>query len=472
MIGKRLQASGLLRLFRSLSSSMRFALTLSVIFSLASILAATIAYSILSEELRTRLYEDARQTATNQSDLRATAGTKDFFDQLDRRAMASQGGDELVAFVGQNGDDHGSFRPTRPFEGPRRLVFGRDFIINAGTDEVEGDVYFAYGIRQDDGWIIAARDSKWITDSQEVLVQSVAWGLSVALLASILVSVVLARRNATRIERLNLVLTAAASGNLRRRFTDPAPVQDDIALVAAGVNRMLEDLEGNVERLRQVTADIAHDLRAPLTRLRIRLEPELQREGLPDETRTALIKALEGVEGIAATFDAILNLAQLEGGASTINLRTVDLCQLARRVHEMLAPVAEDLGHALSLSLPDAPICVYGDEELLTQALVNLVDNAFRHCPVPARIEVAVVNNKPLAVIVVSDNGPGIPEAESQMVTRRFYRLDTSRSRSGAGLGLSLVAAIAHRHGGDLTLKNNAPGLRAEIGIQAETCET
>jgi len=444
---------------------MRFALALSGVFSLAAILAAWISYSILSDELRSRLFDDARLTATSLADLRISAGIEDFLRQLDYRASDAAGENELVAYVAPNGKWHGNFQLARSFTGSRELAVGTDFLIRGGAGGVEGEVYFAYGLKVDGGWIYAARDSQWITDSREVLVQSVGWGLGVALLASILSGFVLARRNGARIKHLNSVLASAATGNLRSRFSDTTTVQDDIAMVAAGVNRMLEELQGNVDRLQQVAADIAHDLRAPLTRLHIRLEPEIQRDGLPDETRDALIKALGEIEGIASTFDAILNLAQLEGGASTVNLQTVDLRQVASSVHEMLAPVAEDLGHSLALSVPPAPIRVQGDVDLLTQALVNLVDNAFRYCPAPTQVHISVAHNGACATIAVSDNGPGIPTAERAKVTRRFYRMDSSRNTSGTGLGLSLVAAIARRLGGNLTLSDNSPGLKAEITL-------
>tara|TARA_R110002110_G_scaffold69766_18_gene188080 strand:+ start:8786 stop:10204 length:1419 start_codon:yes stop_codon:yes gene_type:complete len=456
------------RALRGPSSSMRFALALSGIFSLAAILAAWISYSILSDELRSRLFDDAHLTATSLADLRTTAGNEDFLRQLDYRATRSAAENELVAFVTLDGSLHGNFRPLRSFTGSKELTAGTDFYFQGKADRNEGEVYFAYGIKVSDGWIYAARDSQWIADSQEVLVQSVGWGLGVALLASMLSGVVLARRNAARIERLNAVLAAAATGNLRSRFADTTTVQDDIAMVAAGVNQMLEELQGNVDRLQQVAADIAHDLRAPLTRLHIRLEPEVRRDGLPDETRHALVKALGEIGGIASTFDAILNLAQLEGGASAVNLQPVDLGQVASRVHEMLGPVAEDLGHTLELSLPTELTHVRGDEDLLTQALVNLVDNAFRYCPAPAKVRIAVKREDTRTTIAVSDNGPGIPAAERAKVTRRFYRMDSSRNTSGTGLGLSLVAAIARRLGGDLKLSDNLPGLRAEIALQSE----
>ncbi len=450
---------------RGLSYSMRFALILSAVFSVASITAAGVSYTILSDELRTRLFEDAKLTAVSLANILQTSGPVDLEDQLRVQAARDHDTSTLTYFVAPGRPGVGTMKIAAPFEGPRRLIAGRDFTVAKGlTGKIE-EVYYAYGIRQPAGWVIAARDSQWVTDSQEVLVQSVAWGLVVALLASIIVAVTLARRNATRIDRLNDVLQAASEGDLAKRYEAPTQAQDDISQVARGVNQMLERLEASVERLTQVSADIAHDLRAPLTRLRIRLEPHAGRTDLPEDARRDIGQAIEAIEGIASTFDAILKLAQLEGGAAPISLQRVDLVDIATSIHEMLAPVADDLGHQLDLSVPGGALVVLGDQELLTQALVNLVDNAFRHCPAPTKVTIAVARSGDDAVISVCDSGPGIPVGEREKVTRRFYRMDASRNRQGTGLGLSLVAAIARLHGAQLELSDNAPGLCAEIHL-------
>jgi len=450
---------------RSLSFSMRFALLLSAIFSVAALFASALSYSILAEELRARLLEDARLTALSLASDLETGGLEDLVAQFRTRDTLDPNRSTLATFVSTDRTEHGSLRLPEPFEGPRRLVAGRDFVITYDPKENIGETYFAFGLRVPGGWVIAARDSRWIADSQELLMQAVGWGLGVALLATIMVAVSLARRNAIRIEDLNQVLALASDGNLAARFDDTGKIHDDISKVATGLNRMLDRLEGNVERLQQVSADIAHDLRAPLTRLRVQLEPQARRTDLPEDTQQAINRALEGIEGIALTFDAILNLAQLEGSAVKIASNPVDLNGVASSVHEILSPVAEDMGHRLTLDLPAAPVTVSGDKDLLTQALVNLVDNAMRHCPASAEITISVGISDQTAIISVRDNGPGIPETERDKVTRRLYRMDTSRKKSGSGLGLSLVSAIARRHGGNLRLADNMPGLRAELRL-------
>lgn len=457
--------SGFLNRVRGLSYSMRFALILSAVFSVASIIAAGVSYTILSDELRTKLFEDAKLTAVGLANILQTGGAADLEDQLRAQAARDLDTSTLTYFVAPGRPGMGTMQIESPFEGPRRLIAGRDFSTVQGQPDKVEEVYYAYGIRLPSGWVIAARDSQWVTDSQEVLVQSVAWGLVVALLASIIVAVTLARRNAARIDRLNDVLQAASEGDFAKRFEAPTLAQDDISQVARGVNQMLERLEASVERLQQVSADIAHDLRAPLTRLRIRLEPHAQRSDLPQETRHDIGLAIEAIEGIASTFDAILKLAQLEGGTARISMRPIDLSEIATSIHEMLAPVGDDMGHKLGLSVPQVPLLVMGDHELLNQAVVNLVDNAFRHCPAPTDVTIAVTRSDDFAVISVCDSGPGIPVDERQKVTRRFYRMDASRNQQGTGLGLSLVAAIARLHGAQLGLSDNAPGLCAEIRL-------
>jgi signal transduction histidine kinase len=238
---------------------------------------------------------------------------------------------------------------------------------------------------------------------------------------------------------------------------------DDLADLAAHVDRMLDRLEASVESIRQVSTDVAHDLRAPLARLRMRLEPQALSTGVPPETRHEIGSALMDIDAISATFDAILRLARLRSGTVERRGDVVDLCSLARSVHDILEAAADEAGHRLCIELPMAPVIVQGDEDLLTQALTNLVSNALEHSPPPATVTIRVATLGNLPVMSVLDNGPGIPEADRDRVLERFVRLDASRSVPGTGLGLSLVAAIADLHGAGVALEDNHPGLRVSI---------
>jgi len=443
-------------------SAMRLALSLSALFVVLALVAGAIAWTVMGDELRQRLFDDARTEAQALAADLQTGGQEELARQI---RTASSFGDShgMLYYFGPDGSDQaiGNMRPQVLFEGPREVLAGRDVTMLPEPGSQNGESYFAWGLHAPGGWIIVGRNSQWITDSQEVLTQSIAWGLGVALLASVFLALAIGQRDAQRVAGLNGVLASVSAGDLSARFVDAGRSGDDLAQVADGLNRMLGKLEQNVERLAQGSADIAHDLRSPLTKLRLRLEPLALRDDLPPEAHDAIAASLDSLDGISAAFDAILQLSQLETGNLRLETSQTDLSQIAQDVVEMLAPVAEESGHVLELVRAIVPVMADVNGELITQALVNLVDNALRHTPKGAGIRVDLESNDGETRLCVSDNGPGIPTGELGKVTRRFYRLDRSRNRPGTGLGLSLVSAIATWHGGRLELSDNAPGLRA-----------
>src|SRR5580700_3004474 len=257
---------------------------------------------------------------------------------------------------------------------------------------------------------------------------------------------------------------AIIDGDLARRI----PVRgsdDDLDRLAVTFNRMLDRISALMESLRQVSSDIAHDLRTPLTRLRQRLEASrtLRR---PTDRAEALSGALEDVDAILDTFAALLRIAQIEGGARRAAFRPVDLTALARGVVDDFAPSAEDAGQSLCIE-DGGPLVVEGDPELLTQMLVNLVENALRHAGANARVRVLTAMEGGDAAVLVADNGPGVPKRERQRIFDRFYRLERSRSTPGSGLGLALVAAVARLHGAVVSLADASPGLVVQVVFPA-----
>ncbi|MBS0360273.1 MAG: HAMP domain-containing histidine kinase, partial [Proteobacteria bacterium] len=251
-------------------------------------------------------------------------------------------------------------------------------------------------------------------------------------------------------------------GDLARRV----PVRgsdDDLDRLAGALNRMLDRIAALMDSLKQVSSDIAHDLRTPLTRLRQKLEAGLAR---PDDREAALEGALADLDSILETFAALLRIAQIEGGARRAGFRPCDLGELARHVTEAFAPSAEDQRQALAFEPAEGDaVLVDGDAELLTQLLVNLVENALRHAGPDARIVVRVARDSRGAMLSVIDNGPGVPAGERERLFDRFYRLERSRSTPGSGLGLALVAAVARLHGAEVVLAPARPGLEARVSF-------
>lgn len=261
-----------------------------------------------------------------------------------------------------------------------------------------------------------------------------------------------------RLAAISGTAEAIIDGDLARRV----PVRgsdDDLDRLALTFNRMLDRIAALMESVKQVSNDIAHDLRTPLTRLRQKLEAGL---AAPEERELALEGALGDLDSILETFAALLRIAQIESGARRAAFQPCDLAVLAQTVTEAFAPSAEDQQQSLALVV-EAPAIVDGDAELLTQMLVNLVENALRHAGPQARITVKVARQGRAAALSVTDDGPGVPKAESERLFDRFYRLERSRSTPGSGLGLALVAAVAKLHGAEVGLLPARPGLEARV---------
>lgn len=452
---------------RPLSWSMRFALSVSAVFAIGTLVAGTVAWLLQSEDLAQRLEADVAATANSLAATAEAGDLQDLVEQISAQAAAAQGNALLVAFVDANtGETIGNMALAAPFSGYRHLVPGRDFAFVRQLEEQQPEGYYAYGVRTGLGWVVAAKDDAWIVEGREVLITSTAWGLGLALALTVAFAVFIARRNESRIARMERVLDAVGAGRTGLRIHETG--DDDLARLAARVDTTLDRLEAGIAAIRQVSTDVAHDLRAPLARLRMRLEPQALDAANSEALRHEIGGAIADLDGISATFDAMLRLSRLQSGAIELAREPVDLGSQAAEIHDLLVPTAEDMGHSFILERPQAPVFATGDRELLFQAAVNLVDNALRHCPPPARVMLSVTGKGSTPVISVCDDGPGIPTEDRIRVRDRFVRLDQARATPGTGLGLSLVAAIAELHGASLELDDNAPGLCARIVFAAE----
>ena len=238
---------------------------------------------------------------------------------------------------------------------------------------------------------------------------------------------------------------------------------------------MLERIEALMIGLKQVSDNIAHDLKTPLTRLRNRAEQALRMSGSETEYRAALDAIIEESDGLIATFNALLLIARAESGQARDNMSEFDAAEIAHDVCELYEPLADEKGIVLKLEA-GTPAPVKGNRELVSQALANLVDNAIKYTEArpaavagaegaPPDIVVAAQIDGDRVLLSVADRGPGIPEADRGRVVERFVRLEQSRSKPGSGLGLSLASAVARLHGGELTLEDNQPGLKSIIAL-------
>jgi signal transduction histidine kinase len=299
-----------------------------------------------------------------------------------------------------------------------------------------------------------------IEEIAEIVGQALALGLLPAFALAVIIGMVLSLRALDRLSDVNRRIQRIVAGDLRERL--PTRGSDDpFDQLAAGVNRMLGEIEALIHEIAGVGDDIAHDLRTPLTRVRVRLERGREHATTLAELRAVADQAIVGLDQALAIITALLRIAEIEHSRRLEGFSEVALAPLLREVGDLYEPIAEDKHVTLRVAAADAAT-VHGDRDLLFEAVANLVDNAVKFTPEGGRVELALLRREGDTVIRVSDTGPGISEAEREAVTKRFYRSDKSRRTEGLGLGLSLVAAIVNLHGFRLTIAG-CPGCTAEI---------
>ena len=279
-----------------------------------------------------------------------------------------------------------------------------------------------------------------------------------------------ARRVLKRVDDMTGTTQSIMAGDLSERLR-VAGTGDELDRLAGNLNAMLDRIGELMAGMREVSDNIAHDLKTPLTRLRNRADEALRGSGSPDELRKALEGVIEESDNLIRVFNALLMIARLEAGSASEAMAEFDAAEVARGVAELYDAAAEDAGCPLEVSVePNLP--VHGNRELVGQALANLLDNALKYSTgeeggPTARVTVSAARAQDRVVISVGDRGPGIPKEERGRVLERFVRLEGARTRPGFGLGLSLAAAVARLHGGTLILDDNDPGLRVTLSLPA-----
>jgi signal transduction histidine kinase len=285
------------------------------------------------------------------------------------------------------------------------------------------------------------------------------WGAGLCVGLATLVSLGYSRGVRRRVSEIAATCESIMRGDLSQRLRIEK-ARDEFDALSATVNHMLDRIQQQTELLRTTFDSAAHDLRAPLYRARVRIEEGLQHEDLPAAARSTMEATLFELERVQRTLGTLLQIAQAEGHGSELAMDTLDLASLARELVDLYQPEASARGLTIACSGSESAQ-LRGNQQLLAQALVNLLENALKYVPSGGRVDVNVTATKNSVVVEVADNGPGIPAEDRQRVLQPFVRLERD-SKSGSGLGLSLIAAVMRLHRAKIELLDNAPGLRVK----------
>ncbi|MFJ6322132.1 MULTISPECIES: ATP-binding protein [unclassified Rhizobium] len=440
------------RLLRS--TPFRLAISFGLFFIIAFLIAGFVAYGLMKRELARSLDVSIKDTYSVVASTYSSNDLEDLTAAVASYSALKRPEDQVFLLLDSKGQKlAGNVRGDHIDSGlstiPAALL---------GLEDV--DPIRVVGGKVGSNILMVGQSYREIDRIEGIALTSFAWASVIIIATVVFGGTLLAARTQRRLDSIEGTMIDVSAGNLSRRI----PIRgngDDIDVVSTHMNQALVRLSGLVEGMRQVSTDIAHDLKTPLNRLGLTIERALQ--GL-EESRSVedfLLDARIEIAGINATFEALLRISQIEAGARKTRFKTVDLGQVMTSVAEIYADVAEDNMQTITLeSLTSGQSMIYGDQELLMQLFVNLVENAITHCPPRTSIVMTLAGDEHCYRAGVADSGTGIPLEQRELVFRRLYRLDKSRTTPGNGLGLSLVKAIADLHSASIALEDNDPGLK------------
>jgi signal transduction histidine kinase len=447
--------------FRS-SAAYRIALANFIVFAIGLALLGLVVFAAMHIAFTGQMDATISDEAQILVDEYRTGGRHELAEAIAARESSSSPTKMLYAVFSPDGRRiAGTLRTKRPPVGVHNIIF---IDPKEGPDHARG---VAVDLSPNERLMVAA-DGEWV----ERIDRTVIIVFGIAFLAACIVGFVGAMLFGAylkgRLDAISKTARVIIAGDIRERMPLTGR-NDEFDQLAGTLNRMLDRIEGLLENLRQVSSDVAHDLRTPLSRLRTQLESSKQKSVDPAEV---IGSAIAQVDQVLALFAAILRIAEVEAGETRRFFTSVDLTALAMELVESFAPAVQDHSQNLIWSIePD--LSVEGDRELLAQAAINLIENAQRHTPSGTVISVTLTAVGTSVCLQVVDDGPGVGTPDLSRIVKRFARLESSRNAPGYGLGLNLVSAVAKLHGGRLVLKNNAPGLSATIELlSAATSKT
>jgi signal transduction histidine kinase len=437
------------------STPFRLALTFGALFLGAFVLTGVVVYQLIKLDMYRRHDDAVRQTFLS------LAGTyeddrTDFLDAVRVDMQATRHRNEVYLAIGDDGSKLAGNVPLVDVPNGWSTLPAASLGLRS---DFEYRV-FAGPVR--DTRLVVGESYRDIENLEDLTLGSLAWTSILVLILSVAGGALIATRAERRFQAVRETMDRVAHGDLAARI----PLHgkgDDIALLSQDINLALGRLQSNVEGMRQVSTDIAHDLKTPLNRLGISLEEARRKLARGQPVEDEIDAADAEVQQINGTFDALLRITQIESGARRARFEPVDVKEVLEAVAELFSGALEDAGMSIETTLPVGPCTMEGDRQLLMQLYSNLVENVLRHCPKGTHVHLSARVTDNEITSRVEDNGPGIPSDEHENVFRRLYRLERSRTSPGTGLGLSLVRAIADIHEAHLILEDANPGLSVKV---------
>lgn len=449
------------RLTRTLhSTAFRLAAISTSLFILSYIVVFAITFWVASNALESQRRGAITQEVATMEIRFAHGGLAELEQAIHEENAASSGFPIFALLKKPDGSDFGNI-------GPLEIKLGwHDYpnaeIASSPSEDKDERILTGFGLRLKDGsTLLVGFDRFNIIETQEAIISAFSWSAFVMLLFAIGVGILIGRRAFSRIDIFNEELHAFAEGQLDRRLAIKGN-EDELDELARGVNATLARVEQLMESLRQVSSDIAHDLRTPLSRLRQKLEEASLDVKSPAEFALVLDDARQQIDEILSTFTALLGIAQIEAGVLKKKFAPISLSELCQSVVDAYRASFEDEGRGVSAEIVPN-VTILGDRNLIAQMVANLIENVLRHTPTGTPMNISLVTEGPKAILKVADEGLGIPEHEREKIFRRFYRLDRSRTSPGNGLGLALVHAVANLHSAHIEFGAGDVGLEISI---------
>lgn len=433
------------------SMPLRLALVLVVLFGTVSLLSLAASYAVTRAAFEQSMRDDLAQDLAG---FRAAPSARAVALLVQAESQETDPDRLVLSYVARSGRIYGNGAVARDDEGFHVIS------LEAGRTQLDG-AYLALSERLYGGRLTIARSRAEIEALQPVFL-NILW---ISLLPTVLIALsgglILARRSQRHVEVIRAALERLTGGDLGARVVRGPRWSDDLGRIGEAVNVMAGAQERNVEALRQVSSDIAHDLKTPVQRVSLQLEALA--DVVTEEHAVELVAQTRSeVAGISAVFSSLLQLAQVESGTLKAQFKPVDLAELCRTMVEVYEPAVTERAQSLFFCGPN-DVVVSGEKNLLGQLIANLLENAVTHAGDSAVIEVILSHAAGEVTLSVQDNGQGVPEAEYSKITQRLYRLDQSRNTAGNGLGLSLVDGVARLHSAVLSFEDAAPGLRVKV---------